>query len=223
MFTREISLWTSCNEFRENRTSDLVADTKTRQPCRWTNGNGFFLKLFLYFVKNALRGAVCSWRNSALWHNSSCIFLNVDHIEKSISILNLSISTVDIFHCMFLGDILRVKLEVCHHLMRTYMGGGSGGIGRTCYAHYLRTRWTWLISFTLWLLYPRGITRGTHWLGGWDGLKSRFGRFDGNLPPPPSQVAVSTKPARIVFRTSPNSGVDNRLGCRLPFPPPPPK
>jgi hypothetical protein len=35
--------------------------------------------------------------------------------------------------------------------------------------HFLElgTSWRWVVSFTLRLLYFRGKTRGTHWIGGW--------------------------------------------------------
>jgi hypothetical protein len=33
----------------------------------------------------------------------------------------------------------------------------------------LGTRWRWLVSFTLRLLYPGERARGTHWIGGWVG------------------------------------------------------
>jgi len=47
------------------------------------------------------------------------------------------------------------------------------------------------------------------------GSESRFGRCDENFPLPPSLFTKRTELALMKFRTSPNSGVDNR-------PPPPP-
>ena len=59
------------------------------------------------------------------------------------------------------------------------------------------------------------------------GSESRFGRCDENFPLPPSLVTVPTELALMKFRTSPNSGVDNRPPSNhhlmSPMPPPPNK
>jgi hypothetical protein len=42
----------------------------------------------------------------------------------------------------------------------------------------LGTRWTWVVSFTTWLLYPRGKSPSTHWIRGWAGLKTGMDAVD---------------------------------------------
>jgi hypothetical protein len=39
----------------------------------------------------------------------------------------------------------------------------------------LGTRWRWVASFTLLPLYPRERAPGTHWIGGWEGLRASIG------------------------------------------------
>jgi hypothetical protein len=68
---------------------------------------------------------------------------------------------------------IKVKLSLCltnwalHH---EGIWGGSGCIG----PHFpgLGTSWRWVVSFTRLLLYPRGKSPGTHWIGGWVGPRA---------------------------------------------------
>jgi hypothetical protein len=65
----------------------------------------------------------------------------------------------------------KVKLSLCltkHHAMKTYWG--SGGIAPRITD--LGTRWRWVVNFTPRPLYPQGKAPGTHWIGGWVGLRA---------------------------------------------------
>jgi len=46
---------------------------------------------------------------------------------------------------------------------------GSGGIG-PCILN-LRIRQRWVVGFMNWSLYPQERAPGTHWMGGWVGLR----------------------------------------------------
>jgi hypothetical protein len=66
---------------------------------------------------------------------------------------------------------IKVKLSLCltkHHTINTYWGSG----GRASHILDLSTRWRWVASFKLRLLYPWERAPDIHWIGGWVGTRA---------------------------------------------------